>query len=602
MLAILLGAAALVTGIGQQTFWAPPATLTATVPAPLEDAPVTVIEPGISAVHGDPVEVTIRGDGEFVAALGRSADVDAWVGEAAHNTVSSVDAENQVLVAEHTDGEATVPDPGQSDLWVATETFEGQLEHQWTEPADGQWSLLLAADGTEAAPTDITVTWPNDAGTPFAVPLVIGGSLLLVLGLVLAALAARGGRGRGHGHGTSAPVGPETAGAPTAAAGPHNAAGPHSAAGPNDGPATQAAPVSASTPHGRRGESGGASGATVLRGAAVAVAAALILSPALSASASTGPSPSGSAEPAPAAEPGDRSSDVHAVLLDVQLEGILDSIAETVADGDAAKDAKKLQSRVGGRALELRETNYGQRADGIKVAAPAAVGAGPVLSAAVTTTTDWPRTVTVVTKAEKATVPQVLVLKQQSPRSNYKLVSSVSMLPGSEFPGIAVGDPSVTTATPHAKGLVTSPASAAARLGEVLTKPGSDHSDLFADSVFIKATHEGQSEVQKSNKDADIWYSRRVDDKRTTAMRTPDGGAIVTAYYVSTMSAEPKQKGGTVRLDSVSAKLAGASTTKEQASLSYGESVVFYIPAAGGKDKIRLVAGDVALLSAKVAG
>ncbi|MET1036336.1 MAG: hypothetical protein ABWX68_13975 [Arthrobacter sp.] len=587
-MAILLGAAALVTGIGQQTFWAPPTTLTATVPAPLEDAPVTVIEPGISAVHGDPVEVTVRGDGEFVAALGRSADVDAWVGDAAHNTVSSVDAENQVLVAEHTDGEATVPDPGSSDLWVATETFEGQLEHQWTEPADGEWSLLLAADGTEAAPTDITVTWPNDAGTPFAVPLVIGGSLLLALGLVLAALAARGGRGSGHGHGTSAPDGPESAAAPKAA-------------GPPEGAAPQEAPASATAPHGRRGEAGGASGATVLRGTAVAVAAALILSPALPASASTEPSPSGSAEPAPAAEPGDRSSDVHAVLLDVQLEGILDSIAETVAEGDAAKDAKKLQSRVGGRALELRETNYSQRADGIKVPAPAAVGAGPVLSAAVTTTTEWPRTVMVVTKAEKATVPQVLVLKQQSPRSNYKLVSSVSMLPGSEFPGIAVGDPSVTTATPHAKGLVTSPASAAARLGEVLTKPDSDHSDLFAESVFIKATHEGQSEVQKSNKDANIWYSRRVDDKRTTALRTPDGGAIVSAYYVSTMSAEPKQKGGTVRLDSVSAKLAGAATTKKQASLSYGESVVFYIPAAGSKDKIRLVAGDVALLSAQVA-
>ena len=40
---MLLGAVALVVGIGQKTFWAPPETVTATMPQLSDEAPLTVI-------------------------------------------------------------------------------------------------------------------------------------------------------------------------------------------------------------------------------------------------------------------------------------------------------------------------------------------------------------------------------------------------------------------------------------------------------------------------------------------------------------------------------------------------------------------------------
>ncbi|MGJ9402511.1 hypothetical protein [Arthrobacter sp. KK5.5] len=563
VLAILLGAAALVLGIGQRTFWSPPETATATLASPLGDAPLTVVEPGVAGVHPDAVDVTIEGDGEFLVALGRSEDVDAWVGDAAHNTITGVDTIQGQLFAEHTKGGAEVPNPAGSDLWVDSETADGELVHKWTEPAQGDWSLLLAADGKSPAPTSVTVSWPNDAGTPFAIPLIIAGSLLLVLGLALTVVAGRGRGGRGA-KGTS--------------------------------------PAPATAPLGHVG-SDPASGGVVKRGAAVAVAAVLAMgsaTPAIAAGAAVPNSPSSSSDSA-TAEPADGESGPPAVLLDVQLERILASVSEAVSAADSAKDAKKLADRVTHQAHQLRETNYDQRADGLKVPAPAAVAEGPLLSAAVTTSTEWPRTVVAVTKAEKATVPQVLTLTQADPRSNYKLVSSVSMLPGSEFPGIAVGDPAVTTLPTDAKDLRHTPEVAAARLAGYLSDPSSKAKDSFADSVFITATHEGQDEVAQANEDASIEYSRKVAKDRTTAVSTPDGGAIVTAYLTSTMTAQPKEDGGTVALDDLSAELAGASTTQERVDISYAEPVVFYIPAAGSKEKIRLVAGDVLLMSAKVA-
>ena len=156
---------------------------------------MTVVGPGVASVPGSPVDIAIDAQGEFTLALGRSADVDAWVGGAAHNTVSGVDAEQGTLLAEHTAGDATVPNPQDSDLWVATQSAEGHLVHQWTEPAEGDWSLLIAADGTQPAPTAVTVSWPNDASTPFAVPLMIIGALLLIFGIAVAVGTRRGGNG-----------------------------------------------------------------------------------------------------------------------------------------------------------------------------------------------------------------------------------------------------------------------------------------------------------------------------------------------------------------------------------------------------------------------
>ncbi|WP_220474778.1 hypothetical protein, partial [Streptococcus pyogenes] len=56
-------------------------------------------------------------------------------------------------------------------------------------PAD--MSLLVATDGVEPAPSSLSLTWPTGATTPWAGSLIVGGSILLLGGIVLYILGVR---------------------------------------------------------------------------------------------------------------------------------------------------------------------------------------------------------------------------------------------------------------------------------------------------------------------------------------------------------------------------------------------------------------------------
>jgi hypothetical protein len=114
---VLLGLLTLLAGIGQRTIWAPSETFTASAPADGQAAPLTVIDQKLRTLHGGTVKINIEGDGNFLLAAGRPDDVDAWVGQTAHNTVTGVSEDGKSLQVEHADGEATAPSPAGSDLW-----------------------------------------------------------------------------------------------------------------------------------------------------------------------------------------------------------------------------------------------------------------------------------------------------------------------------------------------------------------------------------------------------------------------------------------------------------------------------------------------------
>ena len=184
---VLLGLLTLLAGIGQKTFWAPAETVTATAPAGTA-APLTVFDEKLRTLHAGTVKINVKGEGSFMLAAGRPDDVDAWVGKTAHNTVSGVSDDGKSLQLTHADGEATAPSPAGSDLWVTTENASGEMDYSWNAPADGDWSLLLASDGTKPAPSSITMTFPNDTSTPWAIPFMVLGGLLIIAGVALLVL------------------------------------------------------------------------------------------------------------------------------------------------------------------------------------------------------------------------------------------------------------------------------------------------------------------------------------------------------------------------------------------------------------------------------
>ncbi|MCC3294705.1 hypothetical protein LJ756_08720 [Arthrobacter sp. zg-Y411] len=554
---IVLGVLLMLIGIGQRTIWAPPETESVSADTSGSEGPgavVTVLESELLDEYPDGVDITVRSDAPFTLAVGRANDVQAWVGDASATRLSPGDGSLGLVVGTDDTG-ITAPNPAGSDLWVAEEAAEGELSYSWEAPAEGEWEILLAADGTAPAPTDVTLSWENDATRPFAVPLIILGALLAVLGLALGFLRS-GGDGPRSGRRST---GPDTGAAPVRS---------------TETVSGSTAPFTAASRGRRR---------PVL---AAAAAAALVLV----------------AAPAPALAGEESAEAGNPVILDSQLDRILASVADTVAAGDTAKDASALDQRVTGAALDMRKANYAAAAKIPDHKAPVPVAAEDLLTQSVSSTFSWPRTVVAVTQGEGNEVPQALLLVQASARDNYKLASAVEMLPASTFPQ----PPAAETGTDQIpadsdNGLAMAPQAAVTALADSLSNPQGGNKDTFESNRFSDDVVKFEDGVKNDPKNefANITFSHTPDPKATHALRTEDGGALVFGYLSNTFSSTPKDAGDSVNLaGTIYEALTGAPDTDAGIDVTHGEAVMIYVPASGGTGKALVVGASQQLLSA----
>ncbi|WP_186764214.1 hypothetical protein [Arthrobacter yangruifuii] len=568
---IVLGVLLMLVGIGQRTFWAPPETESVSVDprSSEESAAVTVLEPELLADYPDGVDITVRSEQPFTLAVGRANDVQAWVGDASATRVGPGEDGLSLTVGTDRTG-ITAPNPAGSDLWVVEKSGEGELSYAWEAPAEGDWRILLAADGTAAAPTDITLSWESDATSPFAVPLIVAGALLAVLGLALAFLRS-GSDGPRRGGNRSTEPGTEPSGPQ-----------PKDTQSKDTAPKDTAPSVSGTT-------SAFAAASGRRRPAFLAAAAAAVLV-------------AGSAPAAAVAE--DSAPRSRPVIVDSQLTRILDSVAGTVQAGDAAKDASLLAPRVGGAAYAMREANYAVAAKSADHSAPVPVAAETLRTQSIGTAAGWPRTVVAVTQGKDNPVPQALLLVQDSARDNYKLVSAVQMLPASTFPQPPAADAGADQIrTESDNGLAMSPQFAVEALADSLTVPDGSQKDTFAANRFSEDVVKFQQQVQTDSKNefASNKFRHAADPLATYALRTDDGGALVFGYLYNSFSSTPKEAGDTVNLEgTVYEALTGKPSTDKGIDVLHGEAVMLYVPAAGGTSQALVVGASQELLSAKL--
>jgi hypothetical protein len=577
---VLLGLLTLLAGVGQKTIWAPAETVTASAPSDGTAAPLTVIDQKLRTLHGGTVKINVKGEGSFMLAAGRPDDVDAWVGKTAHNTVSGVSEDNKSLQVTHADGEAAAPSPAGSDLWVSTENASGELNYTWNAPADGEWSLLLASDGTKPAPSSISMTFPNDTSTPWAVPLMVLGGLLMLAGLALLVIKPKGGKPAGVG------------GDDTGESLKDKLVRRARAVRPADKPA----PAAPSPVEKQPGSASSTANFTARRAgvAMAALAATIVAGTGVAAQATTTPSPSAST--AAGAETAPDSP----VLLDAQFRRILEQVSSTVDAGDAAKDAAKLKSRVDRTELEVRTQNYKIRSQVGAYEARMPVRATKLLTTVVTSKRAWPRQVMAVTQGEGNVVPQLLTLVQKSPRENYKLVETTPLQPGTTFP--AIGRTGTETLAANDKsGLLYSGEEALAGLGDRLTKPDSTFKDKLVEgesSPYIADTLAYQADVAKTGVNGNFSFTHKVAPEETVVFRTADGGALVLGRLNFAFDGTPKAEGDKLAIGDDAAVLAGGKETSSGMVLNFAESMAVYIPPTGSKDPMKLVAATRGLVGA----
>lgn len=564
-------------GIAQRTILAEPDHVAAST-ALGTAAPVTVIDGAVLNTNEGRQKISISGSDSVFAAYGRTNDVLAWIGDASYNKIGIEDETSKLTNSVVSGAEATVPDPHGSDLWLAELTRENELTFVVNVPRDV--SIIILSDGTQPAPGHVSITWPVDNRTPWSGPLIVGGVLLLLagLGLYLWALShlrkARGPRRR-----------------------------PPKMPKPPKRPRYLLNKQKAITATRGRRSSGKATSAS-----AVLLVSALLLTGCTAESwpeflgglAQSTPTPTPTQEGPPV------STDKPPVVNTSQLETIVSRVALVAQQADAERDSELIKERFDGPALEFREANYAIRRADNNFPALAAIPSGDVEVTLPQQNDKWPRTVFTVVQDPKdaETAPTALMLVQQSPRENYKVVYAVQLEADATLPAMAPAEVGTQRLNPDAKIFALPPDELAMGYGDILLNGESSKYfklfDTVDDSLVASIGYDAkQQRLAAIPPIAKMTLGAAAGAANVIPMVTNDNGAIVAVYLNETEMVEPTEAGAVINAEGAVKSLSQVSSTTRGTLATYGDQLLFYVPAGSSDQKIRLIGWASALIAAR---
>ena len=609
--AFILAALCIGGGIAQRTIFLGPDTQDVSF-STTGDAPYTVVDGAVLAHQPGAQTLTVRGEGPVFAAMGRTADMKAWLADAEYNTVSlGADGEIKEGLVEKpaapapstdaappAEGEAAAPDPAApdaaapaeatpgrnpagSDLWLKEYAGEGVLTSTLRVPDN--MSILLAVDGTAPAPANVKVAWPLDNATPWAGPLIVLGAIFLLIGGFLYFLAIRHVR-RSRG--------PRRKGLPPLA----------------DTEAIEVADkgVVSTSPARRRFSLGRRS---LIAVPAIAVSALLFAG----CSAESWPTLSGSS-PSPTATTNVIVPDGQQMpaVTEAQAGDILARVSATVAEADAAASTDLLATRMTGVALAERTTNYSVRSKVPDFAAPAAIPTTPLEIILPQAYDSWPRTVmTVVVDRDDSTAPpSIMLLTQADPWTNYKLSYVAKLEASTRLPDVAPASIGATMVPPDSTFLLLPPDQVAKAYADIL-QSGKDSQfagmfDAESDTFRQIVASDREKRLAKFNETgaetASLPFSQQPRTPAPMSLATLGNGAIVAVSLFESDTVKPNNDDAVIKLDEspVYEALAGTKQSAKGFTTTFSDQLFFYVPTQGSAEKIRLLGYSSSLLSVGV--
>ncbi len=288
-----------------------------------------------------------------------------------------------------------------------------------------------------------------------------------------------------------------------------------------------------------------------------------------------------------------------------QLERIVRKVAVVANEADTALNPDLLPTRFTGPALLERQKNYQTRASYPEQAAPAPIPASPLEIILPQQNASWPRTVVTVilNESDPTIAPMTLVLTQNSPRENYQVEYAITLAADATFPEVAPASIGAPPVAPDTKFLVLEPDKLAAAYGDVILKDTESEfyslfdiaNDSFVPQVGVAATAERRAALPPTT---NLELSNEPGPGNTVALGTIDSGAIVGVNLYQLESATPND-GGTVEFKaSASKSLSGVEKTSKGVTSTRSDQLLFYVPAQGSGEKIRLLGFAHSLIAA----
>lgn len=596
--ALLIGA-----GIAQRTVFYGPSTQSAEIPAADGTAYTMVDGAVLTSLPGTQTLRVSSSDGVFVA-YGRTADMRAWLSDQTYNEVSTgedgvlnaavvepevapTDAPADTAAGEGEGDAATAPEstanrnPAGSDLWLAEYSDDRAVSVPLQLP--DSMSVLIASDGTKAAPAEASITWNIAQTTPWAGPLMLLGGVALVAGIVLYILAIRHDR---------------------------RSRGPRRKAPP---PLPETQPIDLAVEPGVKGVISATPSRRSSRRPFLAIPLAVI-----GALVFTGCSPDAWPDLAPTPTSSQTAAIVDSAdqqapaVTEAQAQTILQRISTTVASADEARDANLAATRLDGAALAERNTNYVLRGALADEAALPPIPAEPTQIILPQAFDEWPRTVMAVVQKEGAQGPvsTIMFLTQADQWADYKLSYIGDLLGSVEMPDLAPAYIGASQVPPDSSFLTVAPDKLAEAYADVLNN-GKDsasiglfdeQTDLFSQNVAKNRQERRDKFNETGASTGTIEFAAQAGSQQPLALATLESGAIVAVSVNEVDTVTPNSGDVVIKLtDNPTAQaLTGVSESATGVSSTFADQLFFYVPAQGSSEKIRLLGYTSNILEAKV--
>jgi hypothetical protein len=238
-----------------------------------------------------------------------------------------------------------------------------------------------------------------------------------------------------------------------------------------------------------------------------------------------------------------------------------------------------------------------------KVPAPTPIDVNAVNFILPAATDTWPRAVMAVTKgAIKTRLPQMLVLEQATPRSNYQVWYNIGMLPGVQSPEVAAATVGAIPVTPDSLFLKLAPNALPNAYGDLIDKGsaslGASLFDVTSDE-FYKQVASSQASQQANLRKGKISVSHALGNPNVLSLATLNSGALVAVYMTDTYVIKPNKPNSAVTVSGNEKLMLGTTGSTKGIKSIYGDMLLFYVPAVSSTNKIITLGATQVLVSVR---
>lgn len=573
VVAIILLAVSTVTlaiGVAESTIFREPETIERSIVVE-STAPALVI-PGtaLQAFPGRPTITVGGGSGtgnEVFVAYARTVDVLAWLSPARHTQLLLEPEGEGFVTLPRAGSDISLPDPRGSDLWFQEYGDQGSLTVSASIPSDV--SVLIMGDGVSQAPGDVTVSWPLVSESAWSVFFIVVGLGTLATGLSFVILSfvhwrrTRGPRRKR----TKRPARPRRI--------------------------YRSKPRSSVKPRGRR---------RAMKFVAFPVVGFITLglagcqNPEVAAVIAEGPT---STTPATAKAP-------YPAVTELQFSRILNKVSEGIQAGDDQLSETAFGDRVISPTLEARRAAYIVRRADTESGVLTPVPASPVRLVLPQQTASWPRSVFGIIQDEQdeQSPSLAVVLRQETPRDNYRLSYTVVLAPQVQLPDLPSASVGAAKLSQDSKLTLISPAEVVEQYSDVINK-GTESAfagsfALATDRLFGLVGPSAQALRQESfGETVEVTWNTQPTDAEVVAFATAGGGAVVLATVQEKETVRPIQSGATVNASVAVRALTSLSQSSRGFDVLSNIQILWYVPPVGSGDGIQVLGYTYSLVGAK---